>query len=187
MTNPYPWRRRNFFIKKEFQGKFILTYALTLTGLAGLVTWILSIQMRAAIENHLYSSHLNIQRTGDFMFDLLVRTNMMAVIGILALVLLISGIIVSRLNRHFHRMCSTLQEMSRGNFDTPDIPESHFHEITNLIRLVEELKLHYRKKFATIHDALAEIEQACDQRDRHRLVKGRDRIQHLLDQVYLPE
>ncbi len=188
MTNPYPWRRRNFFIKKEFQGKFILTYALTLIGLAGLVTWILSIQMRTAIEDHLYSSHLNIQRTGDFMFDLLVRTNMFAVFGILALVLVISSIIVGRLNRHFHRMCKTLQAMSRGDFTTPDIPESRFHEITNLIHLVEDLKLHYRKKFATIHDALAEIELGCDQLpDTIRLKRGRDRLQHLLDQVYLPE
>lgn len=188
MTNPYPWRRRNFFIKKEFQGKFILTYALTLIALAGLVTWILSIQMRTAIENHLYSSHLNIQRTGDFMFDLLVRTNMFAVVGILALVLIISSIIIGRLNRHFHRMCQTLQAMSRGNFDTPDIPESRFHEITNLIRLIGELKLHYRKKFATIHDVLAEIEQGCTELpDKHRLISGRERLQHLLDQVYLPD
>ncbi len=184
----YPWRRRNFFIKREFQGKFILAYALALIGLAALITWILSIKMRRALEMHLYSSHLNIERTGDFMFDLLVRTNMYAVIGILALVLLLSSIIVNRLNRHFNRMCATLRAMCRGRFDTPPIPESHFHEITNLIRLVEELKLHYREKFVSIHDALQEIEAGCEQLpDTTRLRKGRDRLQQLLDQVHLPE
>ncbi|TYO98806.1 hypothetical protein EDC39_105175 [Geothermobacter ehrlichii] len=188
MTNPYPWRRRNFFIKKEFQGKFILSYAITLIGLAALVTWILSIKMRQALEVHLYSSHLNIERTGDFMFDLLVRTNMYAIVGILALVLLVSSIIVNRLNRHFSRMCATLNAMARGRFDTPPIPESHFHEITNLIRLVEELKLHYRERFVAIHEALQTVEAGCNQLpDRTRLQEGRDRLQRLLDQVYLPE
>jgi len=184
----YPFRRRNFFIKKEFQGKFILAYTLTLVGLAALITWILSIKIRDALEWHIYSSHLRIERTGDFMLGLLVETNIIAVLAILGLVILISVIIVNRLNHLFYRMGGTLKEMARGNFDEPRQPSSQFQEMTHLVTLIEELKMHYREKFVNLNDIVQSIETAAlDSNDPALLRQGRDRLAQQLGEVYLPE
>jgi len=184
----YPWRRRKFFIKKEFQGKFILAYGLTLVGLAALVTWILSIKISTTIENHIYSSHLRVTRTGDFMLGLLVETNAYAIFAILGLVILISVVIVNRLNLHFFRMGETLREMSLGHFMQPPQSPSQFHEITQLINLIEDLKVHYREKFDSLNDILKSIETtARAQADPVSLMQERDRLTQLLGQVYLPD
>lgn len=184
----YPWRRRNFFIKKEFQGKFILIYGLTLVGLAALTTWILSIKIRAALEDHIYSSHLQVQRTGDFMLGLLVETNIYAILAILGLVILISVIIVNRLNLHFYRMGRTLKQMSSGQFSQTRQPASQFQEITQLINLVDELKVHYREKFATLNDIAGSIESSAREKvNIDQLYQGRDRLANILNQVYLPD
>lgn len=184
----YPWRRRNFFIKREFQGKFILVYAAALIGVAGLTTWLLSIKISNALEWHLYSSHLQVERTGDFMIGLLVETNAIAILAILGLIILLTVVIVNRLNHHFLRMGLSVKAMADGDFTTPAQSPSQFHEITNVINLCEEMKMHYREKFARINEALQFIEIGCrGDGDTDQLRKGRNQLDQLLSQVYLPE
>jgi len=184
----YPFRRRNFFIKKEFQGKFILIYGLTLISLAALITWILSTKIRNALEWQIYSSHLRVERTGDFMFGLLMETNVIGILGILGLVILISMVIVNRLNLHFQRMGTTLNQMAKGDFSQPPQAPSQFQEITQLISLLEEMKMHYREKFASLDDILQSIETAAsDRADTDRLMQERDRLSQLLSRTRLPD
>jgi len=184
----YPFRRRNFLIKKEFQGKFILIFALSLIGLSGLITWVLAHKIQNALEWHIYSSHLRVERTGDFMLGLLIQTNLAAILAILALVTIVSLIVVQRLNRHFGLLGATVDAMSQGDFNSPVQPVSRFHEITNLINLVAEMKVHYRDKFVSIHEVLIDLDAACvSNANDETLRQHRNRLDSLIRKFSLPD
>lgn len=178
----YPYRRRQFFIKKELQGKFILFYAVTLVALAGMITWALSIKIDRALEWHIYSSHLKLQRTGDLLVGLLLETNVIAIAAILALVMIISVLVVNRLNLHFYRMCNVVDAMSNGRFTAPKPPRSMFHEVSVVIDLVDELRGHYQDRYAQLRQLTRQLDSAT-----HEDLPGiRQRLHSYLSQTYLP-
>lgn len=184
----YPYRRRQFFIKKEFQSKFILLYTLTLVLLAGLTTWLLALKINRALEWHIYSSHLKIERTGDFISGLLFETNLEASLAILAIVTLLSMIVVKRLNRHFYRMCRTLNSMSRGEFSVDRQPPSRFHEISLVINMVEGVKATTITRYERLQQALLLLEAGCKSPspDRAKLQAAHSELTRELSQVSLP-
>lgn len=181
-------RRRQFFIKKEFQGKFILLYALLIISLAVLTSYGLLLSIQEALECQLYSSHLKVERSGDLLQGILLRTNIAVILAMVVLVVILSLYIFSRLNTHFFRMEQRIDAMSRGDFTSAAQPPSRFNEISRLISLVEQTQHDYRQRFEDIAGALEEIEEALAAGgDREQLQAGRAKLDKLLQEVVLPE
>lgn len=152
-------RRRQFFIKKEFQGKFILLFALCVLGPAGVAVAALYVQASWALEKYLFSSHLKITDTGEIFSGLLIRTNLVSAAFMIALVMLLSLYIFHRLNTHFSRMEERFDAMGRGDFSPlPQLP-SRFNEVSTLIDLAEQTRQNYRERFREIEALLNELEK----------------------------
>lgn len=159
-----PWnsdsRRRQFFIRKEFQGKFILLYALCAIGPAGLAVTALYAQSRAALEKYLFSSHLKITHTGEIFSGLLIRTNLISSALVVVLVMLLSLYIFRRLNTHFFQMEARFAAMGQGDFSPrPQLP-SRFKEVSTLINLSEQTRQNYRERFREIEALLNKLEES---------------------------
>lgn len=153
-------RRRQFFIRKEFQGKFILLYALCAIGPAGLAVTVLYAQSRMALEKYLFSSHLKITHTGEIFSSLLIRTNLISSALVVVLVMLLSLYIFRRLNTHFSRMEARFDAMGRGDFSPlPPLP-SRFKEVSNLINLSEQTRQNYCERFRDIEALLKKLEES---------------------------
>lgn len=152
-------RRRQFFIKKEFQGKFILLFALCVLGPAGLSVVALYVQARTALGKYLFSSHLKITHTGEIFSGLLIKTNLIGSALMIVLVVLLSLYIFRRLNTHFFRMEERFDAMGRGDFSPlPQLP-SRFNEVSNLINLSEQTRQNYRERFREIEALLHRLEE----------------------------
>lgn len=152
-------RRRQFFIKKEFQGKFILLFALCVIAPAGLAVLALYVQARMELEKHLFSSHLKITHTGEIFSGLLIKTNLISSALMIVLVILLSLYIFRRLNMHFSQMQSRFDAMGQGDFSPlPQLPSS-FHEVSTLINLSEQTRQNYRERFREIEALLNKVEE----------------------------
>lgn len=151
-------RRRQFFIKKEFQGKFILLFALCVISPAGLAVLALYMQARMALEKYLFSSHLKITDTGEIFSGLLIRTNLISSAFMVVLVLLLSLYIFHRLNLHFYRMEERFDAMGQGDFSYPPQRASRFKEVSILINLSEQTRQNYRERFRQIDALLNKLE-----------------------------
>lgn len=181
-------RRRQFFIKKEFQGKFILLYAFLIISLAILTSYGLFLSLRKTLESQLYSSHLKVERSGDLLQGILLKTNVAAVFAIVVLVVILSLYIFKRLNTHFFHMEQRIDAMSQGDFTMSAQPSSRFNEISRLISLLEQTQHDYRQRFDAIAETLNEIEEALQTgADPEQLQAVRARLGKLLQEVALPE
>lgn len=151
-------RRRQFFIKREFQGKFILLFTLCVIGPAGLSVTALYAQARIVLEKYLFSSHLKITHTGEIFSGLLIKTNLISSALMIVLVMLLSLYIFRRLNTHFSRMEARFDAMGRGDFSPlPQLP-SRFNEVSTLINLSEQTRQNYRERFREIEGLLNKLE-----------------------------
>lgn len=153
-------RRRQFFIKKEFQGKFILLFALCVIGPAGLSVAVLYRQARQQLEKYLFSSHLKITHTGEIFSELLIKINLISATLIIVLVILLSLYIFHRLNMHFSRMETRFDAMGRGDFSPLPQPTSRFNEVSNLINLAEQTRQNYRERYQNIEALLSKLEES---------------------------
>jgi methyl-accepting chemotaxis protein len=68
------WRRRNYFIGKSFQTRFIIKFCAIVIASSCIITWLLFVLSRnfttVAIEN----AHVIVKRTSDFMLPIVVQT-----------------------------------------------------------------------------------------------------------------
>jgi methyl-accepting chemotaxis protein len=181
-------RRRQFFVKKEFQGKFILLYAVVIIGLAGFITFMLFQNGQDVLTRNLYVSHLKVQSTGEILFGLLFKTNVFALLAIVLLVIVLSFIVFSRLNAHFFHMEQRLEAMAQGDFTSLPQPASHFNEISRLISMVQSAQTDYRQRFEGIAEALETIEGFCHgQGDPGLLIEGNEKLKMVLNGISLPD
>ena len=180
--------RRKFFIKKEFQSKFIAIYALGVIALSGMTTLILNSWLHKIVDEQLYSSHMKVQRTGELFLIPLIQTNLYAVLAISLLILIFSVIIFKRLNNHFFRMDKAFNSMAEGDYQSYDPPPSRFEEINALIDLVRRAQDDYSVLTADLtkitKDIIAEVEAGCSP---EKIKQLHDRLAQSIKQVQLPE
>ena len=153
-------RRRQFFIKKEFQGKFILLFALCVIGPASLSVAVLYWQARQQLEKYLFSSHLKITHTGEIFSELMIKINLINATLIIVLVIFLSLYIFHRLNMHFLRMESRFDAMGQGDFSPLPQPQSRFNEVSNLINLGEQTRQNYRERYQNMEALLSRLEES---------------------------
>ncbi|MCF6266426.1 MAG: hypothetical protein L3J57_07770 [Desulfuromusa sp.] len=178
--------KRKFLIKKQFQGHFILLYAFVVSGIVGLGSYFLFFQINAAVERHLYSTHIKIDRAGDFLVDLLFSVNFYIILVVVMTILLLSLFIFKRINRHFSRMEETIQVMAEGNFTRPFTCDDCFMEIGDLTSILEQARINNLTRFEQLSEALNDLEQGTlSSADPKLLHSGKDKLKKLLDNISL--
>ncbi len=180
-------RRRKFFIKKEFQGKFIAFYTISIVVLSGLTTLALNSWLHQVVDDQLYSSHMKIHRTGELFLEPLIKTNLYALATLALLVLFCSIIIFKRLNRHFLRMDLAFHAMAEGDYESYTPPESHFDEINDMVELVKKAQYEYRGLTQELRDLTGEIDQCVKEGCSAGQIRSlHDRLQDAIHRVQLP-
>ncbi len=175
--------KRKFLIKKQFQGRFILLYSLAVSGIVGLGTYFLFLQIRAAVEQHLYSTHIKIERVGDFLVNLLFSVNFYIILIVVVAILILSLIIFRRINSNFSSMEETIQAMAEGNFNEPFTCDGCFMEAGDLTAIIEQARTNNLTRFEQLNDALNDLEQGSA--DQKLLQNGKDKLKKLLDNISL--
>lgn len=109
------WRRRNYFIRKEFQGKFVLRFFLTILIGAVLFTVIFSLFSANTITVTYEDSVLKIDKTPRALFVELVRAYGVYIFLIGLGISLVSVFLSHRIAGPVYRLEKTIEEVAKGN------------------------------------------------------------------------
>lgn len=186
MKMKYP--RRQFFVKKEFQGKFVLLYAMTVTIIAVVTTYLLHARLNDAVNRLFFSSHLQLDSTADIVYSELFRINVIAVVLIAAGTIGISLYVFHRLNAHFRRVEHVFDRMAEGRYDPSPLPASRINEISQFVKLVEDVRDTCSQRTAELADIAGQLRNALEHgAEAEELERLHGRLEGLLEKVRLPE
>ena len=178
--------KRKFLIKKQFQSRFIVHYYRAVSASVGLGTYFLFLQIRAAVEQHLYTTHIKIERVGDFLVNLLFSVNFYIILIVVMVVLILSLAIFRKINGNFSRMEETIQAMAEGNFTRPFTCEGCFMEAGDLTAILEQTRINNLARFEQLNEALNDLEEGTlDSADPKLIARGKDKLKKLLDNISL--
>ncbi|WP_020676270.1 hypothetical protein [Geopsychrobacter electrodiphilus] len=181
-------RRRKFFIKKEFQGKFIAIYAVGVLALSGITTLVLNRVLHKIVDEQLYSSHMKVHRTGELFLTPLIQTNLYSILAVSLLILIFSIVVFKRLNHHFTRMDLAFHAMADGDYQSYDPPGSRFEEINAMIDLVRKTQDDYGSLTAELSKLIQEIDAAVKAGSSHGQIKAlHGRLTQAISRIQLPE
>ena len=182
------FRRRKYFIKKEFQGKFIALYTLGIVALAGGTTLVLNAWLHRIVDEQIYSSHMRVQRTGELFLSPLIQTNFYAILAVGLLVLIFSLVVFKRLNRHFSHLDRAFHQMAAGDYGDYEPIYSLSEELNTLIDMVGEAQERYQGRLDELQKIRAEvdklIETGCPTEEVAAL---HARLSAAIKQIQLPE
>ncbi|MBI5043922.1 MAG: HAMP domain-containing protein [Nitrospirae bacterium] len=109
------YKRRNYFIKKGFQARFILRFILVIfLGImvsSGIVYYLTS----KRIEEAYYRSHIKIASTGEIVYPILIAANIVTVSIIIVITIIITLLISHKIAGPLYRIEKSIHEIGEGN------------------------------------------------------------------------
>lgn len=109
------YRRRNYFIKKGFQTRFILRFiSVIFLGIivsSGIVYFLTS----KKIEEAYYRSHIKIASTGEIVYPILFTANIITVGIIIVITIIITLLISHKIAGPLYRIEKSIHEIGEGN------------------------------------------------------------------------
>jgi len=177
---------RRYFVHKSFQGKFIFLYSLAVCSVVAIATWSLYLQIEAAVEAHLYRTHIKITRVGDFLVDLMFTANFYTILAVVLVVLSVSLLVFKGINRTFNRIDDSIETMAGGDFSQPYKQGYGFTEVGSLHVLLEQARTINENRFSQLDAALTELELGLSgEGDSERLKKGKAQLDLILNEISL--
>lgn len=115
MLEKRTWKRRNYFIKQDFQGRFILRLFLTILLSAVVFTIILSIFSAHTITITYRDSFLRIEKTPKALFYEIIRAHGIYIFFIGAGISILSLFLSHRIAGPLYRFEKSIEEVIKGN------------------------------------------------------------------------
>ncbi len=109
------WKRRNYFIRKDFQGKFVLRFFLTILIGAVIFTVIFSLFSAHTITVTYDDATLKIDKTPRALFTEIVRAYGVYIFLLGLGISLVSLFLSHRIAGPIYRLEKTMEEIARGN------------------------------------------------------------------------
>jgi len=153
-----PWRRRNYFIKKAFQARFVMRFlAVVLTGSA-LSGYLLYSFTGREVQDAFYSGHIKLSRTGEIILPSLLKVNS----GVLALVLLTVVVVVlvisNKVAGPLYRIGKSTEKIGTGDF-SGDFRLRADDELKSLALSLEAMQNELREQFIDLKKESSDIER----------------------------
>jgi len=141
------YRRRNYFIKKGLQSKFIFGFSLTVV-VGFLASWAFvyyTIDKRLAEE--LYRSHIKIETTGEIISGVLLKINLIAVPLLILSAIAVGVFIVRNVTGPLRNFKEALEDLGRADLTPktlknipPELSMSYNTMIDNFSKILRSIK-----------------------------------------------
>ncbi len=108
-------RRRHYFIKKEFQGKFILKFILLIflgIMVSSGIVYYLTVKN---LEEAYYRSHIKIASTGEIVYPILLTANIITIGMIIIITIIVTLLISHKIAGPLYRIEKSIREIANGN------------------------------------------------------------------------
>lgn len=109
-------KRRNYFIDKRFQAKFILRFCLLVIATGAFIMMVLYALAGKANTVSFVNSRVVVQGTADFIFPLLIQTFVISTIVIGLATIIVTLFVSHRMAGPFYRFKKLLASLGEGDF-----------------------------------------------------------------------
>lgn len=111
-----PWRRKNYFIKKELQGKYVFNFFIILLIGTIIFTFIFSALTTKTLTVVYEDYNLKIGKTPFVLFKEIIKTHWIVLITAGVVVVIFSIFLTHRFAGPIYRFERSIEEMIKGNF-----------------------------------------------------------------------
>ncbi len=185
------WRRRHYFIRKDFQGRFVLRFFLAILLGALIFTIILGVFSSHTLTVTYEDSYLRVDRTPKALFLQILRAHGAYILILGVAISIVSVFLSHRIAGPLYRLEKSVEDISKGNlsFRINLRRKDEVKELANLINgmidtlsgRIQDIRLHtdaVRKALAGLSEDLA-AEGAASERIRELLEKALDSVENL--------
>lgn len=149
------YRRRNYFIKKRLQSKFIFGFSLTVV-VGFLASWaFVYYTIDKRLSEELYRSHIKIETTGEIIGDILFKINLFAVPLLILSAIAVGVFIVRNVTGPLRNFKEALEDFGRADL-TPK----------TLKNIPPELSMSYNTMVDNFSKTLRSIKRKGDEREK---------------------
>lgn len=156
------WRRRNYFIKKGFQARFILRFiSVIFLGImvsSGIVYFLTS----KKIEEAYYRSHIKIASTGEIVYPILLTANIITLSMIIIITIVITLLISHKIAGPLYRIEKSIHEIGEGNLSFKIYLRAK-DELITLAEIFNNMMAKLKGKIEKIQDAANYMDSTVNQ------------------------
>lgn len=190
MKNTHSYNRprifnRQFLIQKRFQKQFMVSYLIAVLLIVSTLIAALYLRIESAVENHLYRTHIHIEKVGDFLIDLLFQANFYAISAIVLVVIVLSLTLFHKINSKFDRLGEAVETMGRGETFTFTGGDRSWSEVGNLSALLSDIQKVNDERFLALNNALDILEAGCtgSADNIQQLEKGKEDLDKVIQSI----
>jgi methyl-accepting chemotaxis protein len=180
MTEKQPTRRRQVYIKKQFQFRFILKFCMIL--LAGVLvsTALLFLFSQDTLTSSFSHSRLEIKSTGEAMLPAIIYTNLISLALILVTTIMVTLYISHKIAGPIFRLESEIRRIGEGNLSTT-VTLRNKDQMLEFAQRVNEMTSGLHRRVSEVQRQVDEIAAAASQPDSTETVSRRaDRLRQYI-------
>lgn len=172
---PHPQRRKNYFINKEFQSKFIIKFFLLVLGGALLSTYLLFIFSQDTLTSSYQHSRLLIRSTAQTILPAIVYTNLITLVLITIAAILVTLFISHKIAGPMFRLERGLKELGNGDL-TQNIKLRQKDQIAKLAETFNITAASLHEKMRLVRSGVQELQESA---------VGQDAQEELIEKINL--
>ena len=179
-------RRRNYYIDKDFQTKFITKFCTLVAGGAGLMIIILYILTRLSTTVSIVKSRVVVMTTADFLLPLLAQTVVIVTIAVGITAGFFTLVISHKIAGPLFRFKQMFKELALGNFSNQvrlrkddQLAEvaTEFNQMINAVRNQIQAANNLTQSIKSDLDSIGELNN--DDQKRHKFTEIKLKVQEL--------
>jgi methyl-accepting chemotaxis protein len=151
------WRRRNYFIKKGFQLRFVGRFLIVAVAGFAAAGYLVYRSVESSAEEVFYSNHFRITNTSDLVVPALLKVNLVVVLLVLAAVSIAVLVVSHRLAGPIFRLGKAAEKIGTGDL-TGSFELRAKDEIKSLSDSFKEMNGSLRDQFADMKREASAIE-----------------------------
>lgn len=155
------WRRRNYFIKKEFQVRFIARFLGVVAAGSAASGYIMYLLVNREVSDTFYTTHIKAASTGEMFLPAMLKVNIGVLVPVLAGVILLTLIISHKVAGPLLRLGRDTEKIARRDF-TGDFRLRAGDELGSLAQSFEEMNEELKKRFNELREQAEEISRAAE-------------------------
>lgn len=160
--------RRTYYIKKDFQKRFIFEYmALVFLGVV-LANGVLYLLLNKGVDDAFYKAHIGITSTGDIVWSPLLLTGMAIITAAILNVILFALINTWRVGSCMHCLSSTIKRVGDGDMTTQLPPCQGNKLMKELDDIFNKATRHLNKRISSIKGGMEELDAAAARIEKDR-------------------
>lgn len=169
--------RKIYFIKKDFQTRFIVRFVVTTTVWAAAAVSLFALLGSRRLEEVLYSPHINIRTTMELLMPSALQAHAISLALFAAILVYAIYALWKRLSVPLYCLKKDLARVSSGDLGS-GITLREGEEFRDLASDLDEMRSGLRQKFARVKDAHETLAAAASDLER-AVLKGRPSAQHV--------